>query len=139
LTINHSQPQPRGDQGENQTFAAIIESAEAGDPYAQLRLAEYFSQIKEVQGNEYGQIAGSQPASVSAYMWYLLAEKTATPLLGQIEAGKKNMRRTMFPQQVAEAEGRAVAWLSNAKKRSGFADGSAAKASEGPPKRVAAR
>jgi DNA-binding NarL/FixJ family response regulator len=139
LTMNHSQPQPRGDRGENQTFAAIIESAEAGDPYAQLRVAEYFSQIKEVQGNEYGQIAGSQPASVSAYMWYLLAEETATPLLGQIETGKKNMRRTMFPQQVAEAEGRAAAWLINAKKRSGFADGTEVKASDGPPKRAAAR
>jgi DNA-binding NarL/FixJ family response regulator len=140
LTMNHSQPQPPvAARGESQTFSAIIEAAEAGDPCAQLRLAEHFSQIKDVHDNEHGPIAGAQPASVSAYMWYLLAERTAAPLLGQIEAGKRNIRRSMFPQQLAEAEGRAAAWLSNTKKRAGFADGGVAKASEGPPKRAAAR
>jgi DNA-binding NarL/FixJ family response regulator len=140
LTMNNSQPQPPfAAHGEGQPFSAIVEAAEAGDPCAQLRLAEHFSQIKDVHDNGHGQIAGSQPASVSAYMWYVLAEKTATPLLGQIEAGKRNMRRTMFPQQLAEAEGRAAAWLSTAKKRSGFADGGEVRATDGPPKRAAAR
>ena len=117
----------------------IIEAAEAGDPSAQLRLAEHFCQIKDVQNNEEGQIAGFQPASVSAYMWYLLAEKMAAPMLEQIEEGKKNISRTMFPQQLAEAEGRAAAWLRNGKKHSGFAGGGEAQAGGQPKIRAGAR
>jgi DNA-binding NarL/FixJ family response regulator len=125
LTMNNAQAQPAcTDQGESRSFSSIIEAAEAGDPCAQLRLAEHFSQTKEVQGSEDGQSAGFQPASVSAYMWYLLAEKGANPMLGQIEEGKNNISRTMSPQQLAEAENRAAAWLRNTKKHSGFADGS---------------
>jgi DNA-binding NarL/FixJ family response regulator len=122
LTMNNSQARPlRTADGESHSFSVIIEAAEAGDPSAQLRLAEHFCQIKDVQNNEDGQIAGFQPASVSAYMWYLLAEKTVAPMLEQIEEGKKNISRTMFPQQLAEAEGRAAARLRNTKKHSGFA------------------
>jgi len=124
LTMNHSQAQPRGTaNGGSNPFSVIIEAAEAGDPCAQLRLAEHFSQIKDVQNNEDGKIAGFQPASVSAYMWYLLAEKKAAPMLEQIEEGKKTIGRTMSPQQLAEAEGRAAAWLRNIKKHPGFAGG----------------
>jgi hypothetical protein len=47
--------------------------------------------------------------------------KTAAPMLEQIEEGKKTIGRTMSPQQLAEAEGRAAAWLRNAKKQPGFA------------------
>ena len=124
LTMNNSQAQPsRTAHGESHSFSVIIEAAEAGDPSAQLRLAEHFSQIKDVQDNEDGQIARFQPASVSAYMWYLLAEKKAAPMLEQIKEGKKTIGRTMSPQQLGEAEGRAAAWLRNTKKQSGFAGG----------------
>jgi len=124
FTMNNSQAQPlRTAKEESHSFSATIEAAEAGDPSAQLRLAAHFCQIKDVQNNEDGQIGGFQPASVSAYMWYLLAEKTAAPMLEQIEEGKKNIRRTMSPQQLAEAEARAVTWLRNSKKQPGFAGG----------------
>jgi DNA-binding NarL/FixJ family response regulator len=124
LTMNHSQARPqRTANEESHSFSAIVEAAEAGDPCAQLRLAEHFSQIKDVQDNEDGQNTGVQPASVSAYMWYLLAEKAVTPMLGQVEEGKNNISRTMSPQQLAEAENRAAAWLRNTKKHSGFAGG----------------
>jgi DNA-binding NarL/FixJ family response regulator len=124
LTMNHSQARPqRTANEESHSFSVIVEAAEAGDPCAQLRLAEHFSQIKDVQDNEDGQNTGVQPASVSAYMWYLLAEKAVTPMLGQVEEGKNNISRTMSPQQLAEAENRAAAWLRNTKKHSGFADG----------------
>jgi DNA-binding NarL/FixJ family response regulator len=59
--------------------------------------------------------------SVSAYMWYLLAEKAAAPMLEQIEAGKRSVRETMSPQQLEDAETRAAAWLKDTKKRSSFA------------------
>jgi two-component system nitrate/nitrite response regulator NarL len=53
LTMNHWQVRPqRPANGESQPFSAIIEDAEAGDPSAQLRLAEHFSQIKDIQDNE---------------------------------------------------------------------------------------
>jgi DNA-binding NarL/FixJ family response regulator len=127
LTMNNAQAEPaRAAHGESHSFSVIIEAAEAGDPWAQLRLAEHFSQIKDVQDNEVQDNddelnTGFQPASVSAYMWYLLAEKTAAPMLEQIEEGKKNISQTMSRQQLTEAEGRAAAWLKNSKKQSGFA------------------
>ena len=111
LTMNNSQaPQP-GTQSKGSPFTALVAEAETGCPSAQLRMAEHFSQIKEVGGDADGQIPGFQSASVSAYMWYLLAEKTAAPMLEQIEAGKKNIRPEMSPQQLAEAESRAAAWF----------------------------
>ncbi|MGA2425787.1 MAG: response regulator transcription factor [Terriglobales bacterium] len=111
LTMNNSQSPQRGANGESKAFAAIIESAEAGDPSAQLHMAEHFSQIKDVENNAEGQVPGFQAASVSACMWYLLAEKTGTLMLERIETGKKNTRQTMSPQQLAEAESRAAAWF----------------------------
>ncbi len=129
LTMNHSQARPpHSANGESHPFSVIIEAAEAGDPCAQLRLADHFSQIKDVRDTdvrdtEDGQNTGFQSASVSAYMWYLLAEKAATPMLEQIEEGKNNISRTMSPQQLAEAENRAAAWLKNTKKQPGFAGG----------------
>ncbi len=86
-------------------------------------MAEHFSQIKEVPDSEDEQNTGVQPASVSAYMWYLLAEKKAVPMLEQIEEGKKTIGLTMSPQQLAEAEDRAAAWLKTTKKHSGYANG----------------
>jgi len=125
LTMNNSQTQPPDNANEDsKPFSEVIKAAEAGDPCAQLRLAEHFSQIKDVPDNEDGQNAGFQPATVSAYMWYLLAGKKAARMLEQIEEGKKNIRQTMSPQQLAGAEDRAAAWLRNAKKSSGFVGGS---------------
>jgi DNA-binding NarL/FixJ family response regulator len=137
LTMNNSLAQPHQVvTGKNDLFAAVIESAEAGDPSAQLRLAEHYCRIDDCQSEncqiedvsaEDGKVEGSenaaqQPDPVSAYTWYLLAEKTAAPMLEQIEAGKKNIRLTMSSQQLAEAEARAAAWLRNTKKHAGFAD-----------------
>jgi DNA-binding NarL/FixJ family response regulator len=139
LTMNNSQAQPpRTASGESNAFSAIIEAAEAGDLSAQLRLAEHFCQITDGHIED-GQIAGAQPDPVSGYMWYLLAEKTAAPMLEQIEEGKKNISRTMSPQQLAEAEGRAAAWLRNTKKESGFAGGGEVQTDGQRKRRVAAR
>src|ERR1017187_2546668 len=138
LTMNNSQAQPqRAANGDGHAFSTIIEAAEAGDPSAQLRLAEHFCQIENGQIKD-GQIAGAQPDPVSAYTWYLVAEKTATPMLGQIEEGKKNISRSMSPQQLGEAEDRATAWLRDTKKRSGFAGGGEAPTSGQKKARAAA-
>ncbi len=47
-------------------------------------------------------------------------------MLEKIELGKKDIRLRMSPQQLAEAEDRAAAWLKDTRKRSAFAgDGEA--------------
>jgi DNA-binding NarL/FixJ family response regulator len=134
LTMNHAPASSSGaPNGDGLSFSALIEAAEAGDPSAQLRLAEHFSRTNPVQnernGNEDGRNDDGQngecqnnindepftatPDPVSAYTWYLLAEKTTAPMLEQIGLGKKNVGQTMLPDQLAEAEARAAAWLRN--------------------------
>jgi DNA-binding NarL/FixJ family response regulator len=113
LTMAQSRAVPSGSNGESNPLAADIEAAEAGDPSAQLRMAEHFSLIKDtgIDSLADGQSLGSQSASVSAYMWYLLAEKMALPMLEKIETGKENIRPAMSPEQLAEAESRVAAWV----------------------------
>lgn len=108
LTMSTSQPEPvpEAEKIENK-FATLLEAAEAGLPAAQLELAELCGR------NDHGQ---SDP--VSAYMWYLVAEKTAASLRRQIEEGKKNLTQTMSPQELAEAEHRAADRVKNLKKQS---------------------
>jgi len=136
LTMNNSPVQPhRGPNREGDLLSAVIEAADAGDLSAQLRMAEHYCQIyssrlkseikdQSLDGTAAKSIenADGEPDPVSAYTWYLLAEKTAVPMLEQIEAGKNNVRLSMSPQQQAEAEARAAAWLRNTKKRAGFAE-----------------
>jgi len=133
LTMNNSQAQPLAaektvehvaENVQSDAFSVTLEAAEAGDPSAQLRVAEHFSQIRDGEPEEGGIPRGQNEKGLddsgSAYMWYLLAEKAAAPMLEQIEAGKRNIRETMSPQQVADAEDRAAAWLKDTKKRSTF-------------------
>jgi DNA-binding NarL/FixJ family response regulator len=133
LTMNNSQAQPQrpANNGDGHAFSAIMEAAEAGDASAQMRMAEHFGQVRDgqiedVRNNDGqqkgGPNVGAQPDSVSAYMWYLLAEKTAASMLEQIAEGKKTISRKMSPQQLAEAESRAAARLKN-KKQPGFDSG----------------
>ena len=118
LTMNNSQAQPvQTGPGDSPALSVIIKAAEAGDPSAQLSLAEHFCQIGNGRIEE-GEIAGAQPDAISAFTWYLLAEKMAAPMLAQIEEGKKNIIQTMSPEEVAEAESRAAVWLRNAGERS---------------------
>jgi two-component system nitrate/nitrite response regulator NarL len=108
LTMSNSQPEPVETADETETkFSSLLEAAEAGLPSAQLRLAGLYS-----QGNH----DHSDP--ISAYMWYLLAEKTAASMRKQIEEGKKNLTQTMSPQELAEAEDRAADRLKNLKRQS---------------------
>lgn len=125
LTMNSFQgASPGSASEETQAFAAIFEAAETGDPFAQLRLADHFSQTtKAVPGHGDGQIASLPLAAVSAYMWYLLAEKAGAAMFDRIEEGKTSVRRMLSPQQRADAEARAAAWLRSANKDSSFPEG----------------
>jgi len=134
LTMNSSQIDPPArTNGENAAFPEIIRAAESGDPVAQLRLAEHLCQVRgdrisdgqsdrQTDGRTKDTLVAGTPADpVSAYMWYLLAEKAAAPMLEQIAAGKKNVRETMSAQQLADAEARAAAWLKDTRKLSRIA------------------
>ena len=116
LTMNQPQPLPSTIDGEGKAFSAIVEASEFGDPSAQLLMAEHFSKINDIDGAPDDEVPGFQAASVSAYMWYLLAEKTAAPLQERIEEGKKIARLAMSAEQLAKAENQAAVWLKNMKK-----------------------
>jgi len=107
LTMNNSQIGDSGN-GDGHGLVDTIRAAESGEPAAQLRLADYYNANN-----------GSQDL-VAAYMWYLLASKTAAPLFARIEEGKSNIRHSMSPQQIEEAEARVAEWLKNSKKQSAF-------------------
>jgi DNA-binding NarL/FixJ family response regulator len=92
--------------------SAIVQAAEAGDPSAQIQMGDYFCQEN----------VSASPDPVSAYMWYLLAEKSAAPMLEQIELCKKQVSRAMSTEQLDEAGKRAEAWLRNTAKQAAEAD-----------------
>lgn len=125
LTMNNSQSLPQYTNGDGNPFSSVIEAAEAGDYAAQVRMAEHFAQIKDISDDANGPVDGVQPASVTAYMWYLLAERTSERVLEQIAEGKKMVRETMSPQQLAEAESKAAAWLKNTRNQSSSASSGA--------------
>jgi len=124
LTMNNAPAQLLRGNRDGNALSATLEAAEAGDPSAQLRMAQHFARIRDLQTKDEDAEDNSDDgptAAVSAYMWYLLAEKALAPMLEQIEQGKKSASTTMSHQQRVEAEAKAVAWLRNTKKQSGFA------------------
>jgi len=78
----------------------MVEAAKAGDPYAQLRLADYHSQPDNPEHDP-----------VSAYMWYIVAAKLVAPMLHEIEQGRARLARSLSPQQKMEADHRAAQWV----------------------------
>ena len=126
LTMSTPDPKPVPTTKHHSQGTAMIVAAEAGDPFAQMRMGDYFCQ----------EFADAPPEPVSAYMWYLLAEAGAAPVLEEIEKRKRVISETMSPAEMAEAARRASEWLSNAKKNSASA-GDADAATENSKKRAA--
>ncbi len=92
-------------------FVSLLKAAEAGHAWAQLRLAEYYSQSN-----------GHPRDAVSAYMWCVLSETAAATMRVQIAAHKDSLRQSMSPEELAEAERKAGEWLKSTKKKAGFAE-----------------
>ena len=113
LTMSNSQPRAEDPTAGNaqDELSVLLKAAEEGQSWAQLRLAEHYCKDN-----------GSAADPVSAYMWFLLSEKTAASMRDQIEASKSNLSQSMSAQQLIEAEQRATEWLTSAKKTSSFAD-----------------
>lgn len=111
LTMNNSQPRPDGSKdGEGDSFSAILKEAEAGLPWAQLRIAEHYW-----HGNS------NHPDPAAAYMWFLVCQQTMNAVSDQLEASKRNLTLALSAQQLADAERRAEEWLKDGTKKSGFA------------------
>ena len=112
LTMSSSvpKPEPAPTEDSDEEFSVLLQAAEAGHASAQVRLAEHY------RGSD-----GSTADRVSAYMWYLLSQRTAASMSEQISANRAELHRAMTPEQVAEAERRAAEWLHSTRKASTFA------------------
>ncbi len=80
------------------TLAGCLNAAEQGVPTAQLTLAWMYWQGKGV---------ASDP--VSAYMWYLVSERTSSEMKDEIVAAKRKLTDVMTTEQIIEAQKRAAA------------------------------
>lgn len=94
---------------ENPNFSEILAAAETGDTFAQLLVAEHFCPGGEANANA---------DAISAYMWYLLAERTMAGTVERIDVGKKSLSAKLTPEQVLEAETQVALRLKNPKKQS---------------------
>ncbi len=121
LTMNsQARPASRSEDGdkssdENDAFSGIMEAAQEGNASAQLQLAEHFCEFMQDRAKA-GDLESKSSNPVAAYMWYLLAERSAFPMLQQIEEGKKRISAMMSPAEVAEAEASAASWVKSARK-----------------------
>jgi DNA-binding CsgD family transcriptional regulator len=121
LTMHNSQVEGSTNvKGQDLTLSETIAAAEAGDATSQLLLAQHFSQLEDTDRLiKNGGTSEAEPDPVSAYMWYLVAERSAARAGEQIAAGKKNVARALTPQQLAEAERRAEECCKQSRRLSG--------------------
>jgi two-component system nitrate/nitrite response regulator NarL len=80
------------------SLAGCLNAAEQGVPSAQLTLAWMYWQGKGV---------GADP--FSAYMWYLVSERTSSEMKEEIVTAKRKLSEVMTTEQVIEAQKRAAA------------------------------
>lgn len=107
LTMSSSAPKlaPLPSAGGEEELPVLVQAAESGHAWAQLRLAEYYR-----NGN------GVAPDQISAYMWYSVSQQAAASLSQQIDASRSDLIHSMTPEQIAEAERRAAEWLRSPRK-----------------------
>lgn len=98
----------------------LLKAAEAGQSWAQLRLAEHYSQPN-----------GTVADPVTAYMWCLLSQETTAAMRRRIESNKANLIRNLSALELSQAEQRAAEWQEKARKES---EGHVAGNQQGPAK-----
>ncbi|MBI3475549.1 MAG: response regulator transcription factor [Acidobacteria bacterium] len=104
LTMSGAQARKQGpSEEEGHDVPALLQAAEAGQSWAQLRLAEH-----------YGRTNGSPADRIAAYMWCLLSEENTAAMRRQIENAKTSLMPQMSAEERSEAERRADAWQKNA-------------------------
>src|SRR5262249_42274780 len=80
------------------SLASCLNAAEQGVPSAQLTLAWMYWQGKGVS---------SDP--ISAYMWYLVSERSSSEMKEEIVTAKRRLSEVMTTEQIIEAQKRAAA------------------------------
>jgi len=103
-------PSGEGDTAENDNFTnkSLVlcqKAAEEGLPSAQLALAEMYLNGRGVPRD-----------GISAYMWYVVSEKSTTAVTGEIARAKEELAGALRPEQIRMAETRAAEWLIRNKK-----------------------
>jgi DNA-binding NarL/FixJ family response regulator len=83
---------------EEQVLANSLVAAEQGVPTAQATLAWMYWQGKGVSRDP-----------ISAYMWYLVSERTSTEMKDEIAAAKRKLAEVMTPDQIIDAQKQAAA------------------------------
>jgi len=105
LSLTLTQPTPgapiidtTGVDANPTSLAGCLNAAEQGVPSAQLTLAWMYWQGKGVAADP-----------VSAYMWYLVSERTSSDMKEEIVTAKRKLSEVMTTEQVIEAQKRAAA------------------------------
>lgn len=105
LSLTLAQPIPpatattsriQGNSGHTYDLASCQRAAEQGVPTAQVMLASMYWQGKGVAQD-----------TVSAYMWYLISERTSLEMSGEINSAKRKLAEQLTPEQLAEAQKKA--------------------------------
>jgi DNA-binding NarL/FixJ family response regulator len=81
------------DFSESASITECLNAAERGVPSAQVALAWMYWQGK-----------GAPSDAVSAYMWYLVSERTSSEMKDEILAAKRKLSEVMTPDQILEAQ-----------------------------------
>lgn len=106
LSLTLTQPVPPSVRHDRSTSHQHIETtdidgcqraAEQGVPTAQVSLARMYWQGKGVAQD-----------AVSAYMWYLVSERTSLEMSGEINSAKRKLAEQLTPEQLMEAQKRAA-------------------------------
>lgn len=92
VTTPHENGHPAEDSA-----AAFHKAAEAGVPAAQMELARMHYEGKGVARD-----------AVTAYMWYLISERSSLDLKDEISSAKRNLAETLSAEQIVEAQKRAA-------------------------------
>jgi DNA-binding NarL/FixJ family response regulator len=111
LTMNSTRASKASASSEINPSATLQEAAESGSISAQIGWAEELSKAN-----------GHPSDPVSAYVWYLLAERNADSIFKKIQEGKNGISLLMSPRQLAEAEQKASEWIASRKKQAALGD-----------------
>jgi DNA-binding NarL/FixJ family response regulator len=98
---------PRGKAenfGKPRNLTSCLAAAEQGVPSAQIALAWMYWQGR-----------GVSPDPVSAYMWYLVSEKSSSEMRDEVVTAKRKLGEVMTGEQIVEAQKRAAAKFKHAK------------------------
>ena len=85
-----------GDEARDSDFASQQRAAERGVPSAQIALARFYAEGKQIERD-----------SVAAYMWYLVSEQSLLEMKVAISNGKRRLAESLTTDEILEAQKKA--------------------------------